>query len=242
MNENSGSDTHPPSGQFPYIRPDLSPDHHDDAHARLQNYDFRYMLAVARYICTGVSETDLQDIALEALYAFSCSLKKNEIRDPEAYIAQIVRRKFLDYLRRKQRDARLPTVSISTFEDSPDMQIPSPDMEGLIDPANEIDEQMALNDVSNDLAAAIVMLPSRQQRAMICWIVEKAPNPFPLILALKARNIAEIQMHWPQDNDEKRVLQASLPAARQALANFLHIDLSQYKPLRRPHPPIPPDD
>ncbi len=94
-------------------------------------------------------------------------------------------------------------------------------------------------DFLNDLAAALSNLAPRQRRAMICMLLDKVDDPLPLKQALKSNHIDASGMCWPSNKAEKRLLQASLPAARRALANLMHIDLSQYKQrLRRPHPPL----
>jgi len=109
----------------------------------------------------------------------------------------------------------------------------------LINPANELDDQMEKMDFLNDLAAALSNLAPRQRRAMICMLLDKVDDPLPLKQALKSNHIDASGMCWPSNKAEKRLLQASLPAARRALANLMHIDLSQYKQrLRRPHPPL----
>ncbi|HEY6408660.1 MAG TPA: hypothetical protein VIY29_14435, partial [Ktedonobacteraceae bacterium] len=75
-----------------------------------------------------------------------------------------------------------------------------------------------------------------QRCAMILVLLDKIDDPLPLKQALKSNHIDASGMCWPSNQAEKRVLQASLPAARRNLANLMQIDLRQYKQRsRRPH-------
>ncbi|MGB8346382.1 MAG: sigma factor [Ktedonobacteraceae bacterium] len=217
---------------LPAVPCDLSPYSDDSSAAGPEKYGFSYILALARTAHPDIADADLQDIAQEAFIAFIPRLERRELAHPDAYLAQIIRNKCNDHYRQQKRRTYLPTVSLSA-EDGPDRQVAEEARDGLADPANMLEESLFLGDFYNDLAAAITELPPCQQRAAICTLIDKADNPVPLIRAFKARNIGEAQMHWPADQREKRDLQASLSAARHKLANFLHIDLSQYKQRKR---------
>lgn len=202
---------------------------HDVKRSSISKYGFDAIVLRVRFQCQGLPEFDAQDIALEVLYTFMRKKEEVIFQSPDAYLGAIIRSKIRDYLRRQQRLSRLSIMSISTFLDEHDLDIPDRLGDRLVDPANEIDEKLTCKDFINDLADAIAELPSRQQRAMICTIIEKYNNPEPLILALCQRGINESQMHWPKDQEAKRVLQASLPAARCTIAAILHVDPSQFK-------------
>jgi len=213
---------------LPVVPCDLSPYFDDGSVAGPEKYGFSYILALAHAAHPEIADADLQDIAQEAFIAFTPRLRNGEFAHPDAYLARVIRNKCNDHYRQQKRRTRLPTVSLSA-----DGQVAEEASDGLADPANTLEESLFLGELYNDLAAAIVELPLCQQRAAICTLIDKADNPVPLIRAFRAHNIGEAQMRWPADQREKRDLQASLSAARRKLANFLHIDLSQYKQRKR---------
>jgi len=200
--------------------------------ANVKTYDFAYIFALAHAAHPDIVDADLQDIAQEAFIAFTPRLKSGDLDNPDAYLARVIRSKCNDYYRQQKRRSRLPMVSLSA-DDGPGRQIVEAARDALADPANALEENLFLADLYNALATAIAELPRCQQRAAICTLIDKADNPVPLMRAFKACNISEAQMHWPMNKREKRDLQASLPEARRKLANFLHIDLSQYKQRKR---------
>jgi RNA polymerase sigma factor (sigma-70 family) len=204
--------------------------------AELATYGFPYFLTRARYLCQGVSEADLQDIAQEAWVSFSRKAENGDIDNTEAYIAQVIRNKFMDHLRQEKRRSHLPTISLSAFAEHPFLEFTTLSNAGLINPANELDDQIGKIDFLNDLAAALPKLAPRQRCAIILMLLDKIDDPLSLKQALKSNHINASGMCWPGNQTEKRVLQASLPAARRNLANLLQIDLRQYKQRsRRPH-------
>ena len=206
-----------------------SPYDDDPEDAKPGNYGFPYFLALARYICQDVSEADLQDIAQEAWVSFFRKSGKGDIGNSEAYIAQVIRNKYRDHLRQEKRRSRLPTISLSAYAENADIELVAISCEGLINPANELDDRMEKIDFLNNLAAALPKLAPRQRHAMICMLLDKVDDPLALKQALKTNHIDASGMRWPSNKAEKRLLQASLPAARRTLANLLHIDLCQYK-------------
>src|SRR2546421_7368097 len=222
-NEKSTDASHLKSDLVPFVSPGSSP--YDDDPGTL---GFPYFLALARYICRDVSDADLQDIAQEAWVSFSRK-SNGDIDNSEAYTAQIIRNKFRDHLRQEKRRSRLPTISLSAYAENPGIELAAISGVGLINPANELDDQMEKIDFLNNLAAALPKLAPRQRRAMICMLLDKVDDPLPLKQALKTNHIDASGMRWPSNRAEKRLLQASLPAARRTLANLLHIDLCQYK-------------
>ncbi len=222
-NEKSTGASHLKSDLVPFVSTGSSP--YDDDPG---TYGFPYFLALARYICQEVSDADLQDIAQEAWVSFSRK-SNGDIDNSEAYIAQIIRNKFRDHLRQEKRRSRLPTISLSAYAENPDIELVAISCEGLINPANELDDRMEKIDFINNLAAALPKLAPRQRRAMICMLLDKVDDPLTLKNALKTNHIDASRMRWPSNKAEKRLLQASLPAARRTLANLLHIDLCQYK-------------
>ncbi len=204
----------------------LTPGNADDQ-PEISHFSYTYILARTHLVCRGIAESDLQDIAQEAWIAFAHRCERGDLYNPDAYLLRIILNKYHDYCRQKER--QVPTAALSS-DDGSGEPLSETGRDSLDDPTNALDEQLVLTEFYKDLAAAIVKLPSRQQQAMICTLTDKVDRLEPLILMLKAHDINESQMRWPENRDEKHMLQASFSAARSTLANFLHIDLAQYKP------------
>lgn len=231
--ERSGDAVRVPPDPLPSVSLIISPYDDDSCDAQLSIYNFHYFLAQAYRICPDVSEADLQEIADEAWISYSRKAGEGTIKKPEPYIARIVQNKFRDYLRRKKQHSGVTMISLSAYEGSPDMDVPASQGESLINPANELEETLSLTALCEDLARALPSLPPRQRRVMICTALDGASDPQPLRQLLKENHIDSSEMSWPENKDEKRLLQASLSAARLNLANLMHIDLSQYKQHKR---------
>jgi RNA polymerase sigma factor (sigma-70 family) len=196
-------------------------------------YTYAYFLAVTRSFYQGVSDADLQDIAQEAWFSYSRRSECGNIDNPEAYIAKVIRNKFRDYLRKEKRRSLLPTISLSVLEEYSEVEFASLSDQSLINPANALDDQMEKMDFLNNLAIVLPKVPPRQRRAIICAMLDKVDDPHQLKQALKRNHIDASEMCWPSNHAEKHLLQASLPAARRALANLLNIDLCQFKQRKR---------
>ncbi len=210
----------------------------DSKDGERETYDFPYFLVRTRSLCRGVSDADLQDIAQEAWISFSNKSMQGGINNPKAYIVQIIRRKFIDYLRQEQRRSRLPTISLSLYAENSDVEYAALSSRGLSNPANELDAHMEKIDFLNSLAAILPRLAPRQRRVMICTLLDKSDDPLLIKLALKRHHIDESEMYWPVSKQDKRLLQASFPAACRTLANLMHIDLCQYNQKKRSLQPV----
>ena len=159
--------------------------------------------------------------------------EKGDIDNPESYIAMIIRNKSRDYIRKEKRRYPLPTIPLSLLTENPEVEFVSLSSRFLVNPVNEVDNLVETIDILNDLAFVLPKIPPRQRRAMICTLLDKVDDPLQLKLVLKRIHIDVSEMSWPSNNAEKHLLQASLPAARRALALLLNIDLCQFKQRKR---------
>src|SRR6266480_3246886 len=102
-NDRTINDLHPLPTFVPFVSDCFSPydDKPDDAEQ--ERYSFQYFLEVARSISRGISDADLQDIAQESWISYSSKSRKENINNPKAYIAQVVRNKFRDHLRKEKQ-------------------------------------------------------------------------------------------------------------------------------------------
>ena len=214
---------------MPFVAQCSSPYDDDSEDVEPGTYGYPYFLKIVHSLCQGFPEPDLQDIAADAWYSYLRRLERGDIEKPAAYIAKIIRNKFWDYLRKEKRRSPQPTIYLSTFAENPDLELAAFWGRDLINPVNEADEQVEKIDFLNNLAVVLRKVPPRQRRVVICTLLEKADDPLPIKQILRRNHIDASEMHWPSNQAEKRLLKASLPAARRTLAILLGIDLSQYK-------------
>ncbi len=233
-NEKSNRTSHASLGPRSCVRNSASPYDDDSEDAGIGTYRFPYFLAVAHSLCQGVSDTDLQDIAQEAWFSYSRRSKEDDISNPEAYIATIIRNKFRDHLRKERRHSPSSIISLSAFTDNPDIELAALSRRRLINSTNELEDQLEKLDFFHSLAAILPKIPPRQRCAIICTMLDKIDDPLLFKQVLKSHHIDVSEMCWPSNKAEKRLLQASLPAARRTLANLMDIDLCQYKQRKRP--------
>ena len=232
-NDKLTNSSHPPSTHTAFVLNSCSPYDDDSEDAEKGTFRFSYFLGVTRTFYRGVSDADLQDIAQEAWVSYSRRSERGDIDNPEAYIAKIIRNKFRDYLRKEKRRSLLPTISLSVLAEHSEVEFASLSCQSLINPANALDDQVEKMDFLNNLAVVLPKVAPRQRRAIICTLLDKVDDPHQLKQALKRNHIDASEMCWPSNNAEKRLLQASLPAARRALAYLLNIDLCQFKKRKR---------
>ena len=235
MNKNVGktNSLHPPSGHESFIQMYRSLYYDDTENALQGKYGFSYFLKVTRSFYQGICDADLQDIAQEAWISYLRRSEKGDIDKPESYIAIIIRNKFRDYIRKEKRKYPLPPIPLSVLTENPEVEFVSLSSRFLVNPVNEVDNLVETIDILNDLAVVLPKIPPRQRRAMICTLLDKVDDPLQLKLVLKRNHIDVSEMSWPSNNAEKHLLQASLPAARRALALLLNIDLCQFKQRKR---------
>jgi RNA polymerase sigma factor (sigma-70 family) len=228
-NDEQTKPLHPPSDPGPSVLKSCSPYQDDSRDAEQGTHRFSYFLRVTRSFYQGHSDADLQDIAQEAWVSYSRRSEKGDIDNPEAYIAKIIRNKFRDYIRKEKRRFPLPTIPLSVLAENPKVDYMSFSGQGLFNPVNALDDQVEKMDFLNNLAFVLPKVAPRQRRAIICTLLDKVDDPLQLEQALKSNHIDVSEMCWPSNNAEKRLLQASLPAARRSLAYLLNIDLFQFK-------------
>lgn len=233
--------SHPSSDDsVPLVFVSFSPYDDDPQDGGQETYDFQYFLKWAYSMCRGISATDAEDIAQEAWISFSLKFMDGDIINAKAYSVKVICNKFFDYLRKQQKRSLLPTISLSAYTEHTHIEFMKLCSEKMSNSAYEPGKRIEEMDSLHELAIALRELPCRQRRAMACTVLDKMGDSLPLRQVFMYHHIAESEMCWPTCKEEKRVLQASLPAARRKLANLIHIDLGQYRQKKRsPQPVLP---
>ncbi len=200
----------------------------------LEQYDFEFILAHVKRmvhlhpkgIHPDILHMELEDIAQDVYINFWQKLRKEHIQNPRLYLLQMIHNKCVDVIRRHVR--RINAQPLSVIDDWDVLERIVARSEGMTDPADEFEQKAALAERTDEVADAVARLPLQQQRVMELTLLERVDNLIQFVEALSARNI-DVKDHWPENKNEARLLKASLPHARKALAKHMNIDLSLNK-------------
>jgi len=154
------------------------------------------------------------------------ALQERPIRNIKAYVRRIVHNEFVNLLRGREPPLPLPTTEDGELWEGNILVTPG---EGMADPASEVEEQEAVAQRASEAAAAISMLPPRQKDAMTASLHERLDNLIPVVDSFKQFDIDIKAGRWPEEEDEKRLLSASISAARRSIGRSMDVDLKLYK-------------
>jgi RNA polymerase sigma factor (sigma-70 family) len=149
-------------------------------------------------------------------------LSKSHIEYPRAYLKRIIFTEFSD-MKRQQKGC--PPLSLD--EDWPGSQLEL--LGNVPDPADEVEECLESEEFTQKIIQLILRLPPRQRDAIICLLLDQADDPAHLAELFQKYQLNVEVLQWPNSQTERKLLQASLYIARQALAKSLHIDLHTRK-------------
>ena len=173
-----------------------------------------------------VLDLEIDEIVQRVRIKFYKALLSRHIDHPKSYIRTIVENEFRDLSRK-----RMPPLPLQTDEDGELYMgdIVVTESEGLSDPQEVVIEEERVSELMEFAAPAISKLPPRQRLAMICKIKEEVGERIEVIDAFVDCFIEIEEFQWPEDEAEKTLLKASLPAARQNLLKAVGACLETYK-------------
>jgi len=225
----------PPANSSPsHVEIGLYDDDPPDTEAILGRFNFEYILKKVYQLVKlpnglvhpAILDLVLEDIAQDVSINFwRCVVQRKSIRSYDAYIARMIHNRRFDEIRARTRPGRPQMVAII-------------DDEGMIEdnslvlPADEVERGILVIQLIHQIAAAVAKLPTRQQLAITCSLLEKADN-LPLMKEVLRLHGVNTSVQWPEDKERKRVLQASLPPARQAIAKRLGINIDNFMKSKR---------
>lgn len=177
-----------------------------------------YINHLLRQKITPALEEDVKDAAQTALITLWSKLfvERVKIDYPKAYISFIVRSRWSDVARQRQRQAALPLPETEDGEELPYGNVLLFPGEGMSDPALEYERKEFLEEV----VGKVVQLPAAQLKAMICLLKDEVGETFPLIETFATYSIDIRSIEWPDDRYERQKLLSSLSVARQKLRSF----------------------
>jgi Sigma-70 region 2 len=143
---------------------------------------------------------------------------REPIRNPWAYARSITRTEVADMVRRYRKENLLPVDDL----DNPD-QRQYCFISDLVeqDPADEYEQSEAASSCVELVVEGVLLLPPRQQYAMLC-ILKEVQNDVPQLedaLLIHGLNLEAVR--WPEGEDEMRSLRASGSIARKKLMEHL---------------------
>jgi RNA polymerase sigma factor (sigma-70 family) len=164
----------------------------------------------------------IEEIAQNVRIKLWRTLQEKPIEHHKAYIRAITRNEFTEMLRKRKASMPIDESSELYVDDSTVRRT-------MADPADELEEEERFHEWLDCVASAISALPARQQQAMICVLNEQIGTRTQLIQAFKKHRIDIQTVIWPEDEADKRLLKASITAARHKIARSLGVDLMTYK-------------
>src|SRR5260370_34251463 len=206
----------------------VSPEDHDpdpeETLARLNTFIVALVERKARYSSNfarpEVFDLEIDEVVQRVRYKFWKTLRVRHIENPEAYIRSIVRNEF-NGLSRKRKEP-LPLL---TDEDGELYLGDAVELEGrgMTDPAEEYEESESLEELMDSTASAVAKLSPRQQQAMICEMYEKIGSTLQLMQALRKHQVEIKTVDWPEDEADRKLLKAVLPAARKKMEQYIGV-------------------
>jgi DNA-directed RNA polymerase specialized sigma24 family protein len=176
-----------------------------------------------------VLDLEIDEIAQRVRIKFWHALMEKHIEHPQAYIRTIVRNEFNDIPRKRKPPLPLLADEDGELYMGDGVVGMMSESEGMANPADEFEADENLDGLMNCAASAVSRLPSRQQRSMCCLLNEQIDARIPLIEAFEKHDIDIEAQEWPEDVTDKKLMKASLSAARHRIAEFLGVNLDIYK-------------
>jgi len=169
----------------------------------------------------AVVDLEIDELMQRVRIKFWRALERGPILYPRNYIKRIIRSEIIDMGRQRK-----PSVPLPTDEDE---QRRFWEMSGFLisdehDPADEVEQRMESSALLERAIPLVLSLPPRQRLAMMCALQEKVDDLMQLVDGFKDYHTDIETLHWPSEQHEKRVLQASLVVARQTIARKMRED------------------
>jgi DNA-directed RNA polymerase specialized sigma24 family protein len=191
-----------------------------DIEATLAQYD-SYLIRQVRdlmrlhpdIIRREVLDLETDELVQRVRIKFWHALQDKQIEYPKTYIKRIVHSEFIDMVRRLKPHYMLELPVDEEGELYQGRMLITPSA-GMADPSIEYEEQATASERLQEIVDAILALPARQQRALICDMRDRVDDLAALTRAFKERKANLESWQWPQQKNDKLLLRASLAYAR----------------------------
>jgi DNA-directed RNA polymerase specialized sigma24 family protein len=190
-----------------------------DADKLLEQYD-AYIITLARkrvprnVIPSEMLSNEIDELAQKIRIKLWRISQKKQITSPKAYISSIAYTESVDIVRNYKS-----TLSLSVNEDGEIYEGNSRVTlsKGVPDPAENLEQEEAVIELTSRFIEEISLLPPRQLKAVIWSLRDQIEDFLPLLEALKNHGVDIEEMNWPNEREEVQRLRASLSIARRKL-------------------------
>lgn len=161
-----------------------------------------------------VIDLDIDELAQITRFNLWLALRKQDIRNTNAYIRRIVYNESINMIRQHK-----PVESLITDDDgelSLTHRIVASSQE-IQNPAERIEHEEMLSSYRRRLIQIVLELPPQQQRAMICELKDQIADILPLVDMFRPYGIDIESIHWPETKKELQRMRSSLSVARRKL-------------------------
>ncbi len=173
-------------------------------------------------------DLDVDEIAQNARIKLWQALQKDHILNARAYVRRIVYHESINMVRSYKPKQSLLSVNDGEFSGG---NMLMSDNEAMRDPAYIVEQAEQLAERAEQAVQAIQTLPPRQQRAIICTLLDNLDDMLPLLAMFKAQKLDIEAAHWPEQKAEMQLLKASLSVSRKKLRRLLLAKETSYETL-----------
>ena len=197
------------------------------AEAFLAEYDsfiraqaLKYVLNARRLVHPDALDMEVDELAQKTRIKVWQAWQKQYITNPKAYISRIAHNESISMVRQHRPVDQLPLDE--------DGELYQGDVVGTFsqigqDPADAVEQADTNGYYLHKTVDAIVKLPHRQQRAMLCSLKAKVDDVRAFARACQAHNIDVEALHWPTTGEELQAMRSSTTIARKKLRPLLKL-------------------
>jgi Sigma-70 region 2 len=169
----------------------------------------------------AVLDLEVDELAQRVRIKFWHALERRTILYPHNYIKRIIRNELID----KQRQLK-PLLPLPTDEEEQRQfwEVKGLTVADIRDPADEVEQKLESAALLEKTIQLVLRLPPRQRLAMMCSLKERVDDLVQLIDGFRAYQTDIEALDWPEEQADRRVLQASLAVARRMLAKQMEED------------------
>ena len=205
---------------MPAITNASSTSHLQDISKTLEEWDLYLRKSAWRKVPTTIAHPELLDMEADELaqrerIKLWQALRQTYIINLRAYINCIVNTESITMVR-----SHKPICSLSVNDEGEiySGHILIAASQGTLDPALEFEHKEDVYALLAETVDAIVTLPPRQQRAIICELKDQLEGVLPVAEAFRKRGFNIDAINWPEDREDRTRLKASLSEVRKKLS------------------------
>jgi DNA-directed RNA polymerase specialized sigma24 family protein len=194
----------------------LACEHDSEAEFLVQHDEYIKMLVRKKGQCASswISDLETDELAQRVRIKLWQALQKGTISNPRAYIRRVVDTVTIDMMRHY---TLVLSLVIDEEGESYHGNLLITPSKGMQDPVDELVQKEEEAEALKKFIAAIIMLPPRQQYAVICTMKDNFDDIYTLMSAFKDFGIDIEPLQLPTGREDVQRLRASLSISRKKL-------------------------